>query len=205
MPSPSSPLSPCHRRPQIDDAMNSSPSKYKSNNFCITGGAGNDGRCDMGMLPSPPRSPPGFLAPKRLFKPNPIMVRSREESENARRSLFLKKVQNGREDQRMIARGGEDEIMRMIFVAELKRWEASLERAASRIPTIVEEDEEPHRLYCDEKLFALTCEAESSLPPTSMSEVSPDEFDELLDKDGEELEQLLAQMDLDLDDSLMQM
>jgi hypothetical protein len=110
MPSPSSPLSPCHRRPQIDDAMNSSPSKYKSNNFCITGGAGNDGRCDMGMLPSPPRSPPGFLAPKRLFKPNPIMVRSREESENARRSLFLKKVQNGREDQRMIARGGEDEV-----------------------------------------------------------------------------------------------
>ena len=49
----------------------------------------------------------------------------------------------------------------MIFVAEHKRWEASLERAASRIPTIYEEEEEEHQLqqqadeYADELFLPL--------------------------------------------------
>ncbi|KAF8252891.1 hypothetical protein K440DRAFT_534621 [Wilcoxina mikolae CBS 423.85] len=142
------------------------------------------------MLPSPPRSPPEFLAPKRLFKPIPV-GRSGEDVRTARRSLFLKKVQNGREDKAWKARGGEDEIMRMIFVAEHKRWEASLEKAASRIPTIYEEEE----VYDDqlepeypEEFFALESD------PSSV-----EDFDAYLDRDGKELEELLSEMDLDMD------
>lgn len=39
----------------------------------------------------------------------------------------------------MAARGGEDEMMRMVYVAEQKRWERNLERAAPRIGTGEEE------------------------------------------------------------------
>lgn len=42
----------------------------------------------------------------------------------------------------MAARGGEDEMMRVIFVAEQKRWEKSLERGAPTVATILEEEAE---------------------------------------------------------------
>jgi hypothetical protein len=58
----------------------------------------------------------------------------------------------------------------MIFVAEHKRWEASLEKAASRIPTIYEEeevfDDRPEQEYPDE-LFVLESSAELLLPQYS--------------------------------------
>ena len=102
-------------------------------------------------------------------------------------------------------------IMRMIFVAEHKRWEASLERAASRIPTIYEEEEEGHQLrqqadeYPDELFLPLPHHGCTATPPACRGRrltvgVDPvDEFDDLLDRDGRELEDLLSEMDLDLD------
>jgi hypothetical protein len=89
MPSPSSPLSP--RRP------NPSSSPISATVRCGT------------MLPSPPRSPPDFLVPKRLFKPIPL-GHTGEEGRNARRRLFLKKVRDSRETKMMNARGGPDEV-----------------------------------------------------------------------------------------------
>ncbi|KAI5820483.1 hypothetical protein BZA77DRAFT_239516 [Pyronema omphalodes] len=148
-------------------------------------------------LPSPPRSPPQFLVPKRQFKPIPTKTSS-EEQRNARRNLFLKKVQRGREEQAWKQRGGEDEIMRMIFVAEHKRREASLEKQASKISTIYEEESEeafddrpneeiPEDLFSDEFLI-------------QQAEKSPsNEFDDYLGQDDKELEELLASMDLGLD------
>ncbi|KAF8541386.1 hypothetical protein BDD12DRAFT_829765 [Trichophaea hybrida] len=179
-PSPSSPLSPCRNSIFTSPISNIRPGS---------------------MLPSPPRSPPEFLAPKRLFKPIPI-GRSGEDVRTARRNLFLKKVQNGREDKAWKARGGEDEIMRMIFVAEHKRWEASLEKAASRIPTIYEEeevyDDRPEPEY-PEYFFALESGAEPPQIQYLEYPSSAEDFDAYLDRDGKELEELLSEMDLDMD------
>ncbi|KAI5798486.1 hypothetical protein FPQ18DRAFT_254982 [Pyronema domesticum] len=148
-------------------------------------------------LPSPPRSPPQFLVPKRQFRPIPTKT-SREEQRNARRNLFLKKVQHGREEHAWRQRGGEEEIMRMIFVAEHKRREALLEKQASKISTIYEEESEeafddrldeevPEDLFPEEFLI-------------QQAEKLPfDEFDDYLGQDDKELEELLASMDLGLD------
>ncbi|KAI5776191.1 hypothetical protein EDC01DRAFT_488681 [Geopyxis carbonaria] len=150
------------------------------------------------LLPSPPQSPPSFLRPKRLFKPN-LLSQTQCDERTTRRELFLKKVHTGREDKFLKSRGGEDEMMRMIFIAEYKRWEASLEKAASNIPTIYEEEEILDDNFSD--LVALAQEAE--MQPESLSYPEPthqfEDFDDYLDRDGQELEGLLSQMDLDLD------
>jgi len=134
--------------------------------------------------------------PKRLFKPIPLNGAG-EEGRNARRRLFLQKVRDSRETKMMNARGGQDEMMRMIFVAEHRRWEASLEQAASRIPTIYEEEEDVSEYPED----ILLCASESEIAPAGLPEppTPPDDFDEFLDRDGQELEDLLSQMDLDMD------
>jgi hypothetical protein len=58
--------------------------------------------------------------------------------------------------------------MRMIFVAEQKRWEANLEKAASRIPTIYEEEEEEEEVFDEhdfpEELYALMDGSEMPSP-----------------------------------------
>ncbi|PUU75690.1 hypothetical protein B9Z19DRAFT_1102803 [Tuber borchii] len=144
------------------------------------------------MLPSPPSSPPEFLAPKRLFKPVPSS-HSREEGREARRNLFLKKVRDARDEKLLKARGGEDEMMRLIFVSEQKRWEASQARTAASIPTIYEEEElgmgnEELDFQAEESFFM------------DQDEPGPsDDLDEMLDRDGKELEDLLSQLDLQLD------
>ena len=139
---------------------------------------------NMHTLPSPPATPKFLAVPKRAFKPIPT---SQSTSPSARRHLFLQKLKTGREDKRMAARGGEDEIMRMIFVAEQKRWEEGLERAARGIETIWEDEEE------QEEMERLAREAEE----TGHELHSRDSFEELLERDGRELEDLLAGMDLD--------
>jgi hypothetical protein len=58
------------------------------------------------------------MVPKRQFKPTPLM-RTSEENRNARRSLFLKKVQSGREDKKWKVRGGEDEVQFFFFSCSL--------------------------------------------------------------------------------------
>jgi len=149
-------------------------------------------RFGLKMLPSPPSSPPEFLAPKRLFKPVPSS-HSREEGREARRNLFLKKVRDARDEKLLKARGGEDEMMRLIFVSEQKRWEASQARTAASIPTIYEEEElgmgnEELDFQAEESFFM------------DQDEPGPsDDLDEMLDRDGKELEDLLSQLDLQLD------
>ena len=62
-----------------------------------------------GMLPSPPRSPPSFLTPRRAIRPVPS-PRSGDDARNARRLLFLKKLADSRDDKTWSARGGDDEV-----------------------------------------------------------------------------------------------
>ncbi|KAJ6258434.1 hypothetical protein Dda_6474 [Drechslerella dactyloides] len=66
---------------------------------------------------------------KRPFRPNPVLQRA-EDARDRRRQLFLKRLQDHREEKAMQARGGEDEMMRLIYLSEKNRWETSQERAA---------------------------------------------------------------------------
>ncbi|RPB06966.1 hypothetical protein P167DRAFT_473361, partial [Morchella conica CCBAS932] len=142
------------------------------------------------MLPSPPSSP-DFLAPKRLFKPVPIFV-SREKGRETRHNLFLKKVRRGREDKIIKSRGGEDEMMRLIFVSEQKRWEATQARAAATISTIYEEEE-----------FEVEETQDYELPYHASGIDEDDDFDQLIEREGEELEDMLSQLDLDFDHAVI--
>ncbi|KAK6531572.1 hypothetical protein TWF694_002764 [Orbilia ellipsospora] len=69
---------------------------------------------------------------KRIFRPNPLLQKP-EDARDRRRNLFIKKVQNSREEKIMEARGGEDEMMRLIFLSEQNRWETNQERAARTV------------------------------------------------------------------------
>lgn len=58
---------------------------------------------------------------KRPTKPNPLLNKGDEEGRETRRKLFLKKVKESSEDRKWRARGGEDEMMRTIWVMEERR------------------------------------------------------------------------------------
>ncbi|KAK6533838.1 hypothetical protein TWF281_005191 [Arthrobotrys megalospora] len=80
----------------------------------------------------------------RIFRPNPLLQRP-EEVRERRRNLLLRKLQTQRENRAMQARGGEDEMLRLIYLSEKNRWENSQERVALamsswKLPT--DDDEE---------------------------------------------------------------
>ncbi|KAK6333940.1 hypothetical protein TWF730_004113 [Orbilia blumenaviensis] len=82
---------------------------------------------------------------KRIFRPNPLLQRP-EDAREKRHNLLLKKLQIQRENRAIQARGGEDEMLRMIYLSEKNRWESSQERAAlamSSWKAPVGDDEEP--------------------------------------------------------------
>ncbi|KAI9680603.1 MAG: hypothetical protein M1817_004043 [Caeruleum heppii] len=107
------------------------------------------------LSPSHPNVKPGFLLlppmepaepserrdgkyQRQPVKANPLL-RADKDGKERRRNLFLKKVRQGGEDRRWEARGGDEELMRSIFVSERKRWEAMQARLA---PAPLVEDEE---------------------------------------------------------------
>ncbi|KAF2461482.1 hypothetical protein BDY21DRAFT_87791 [Lineolata rhizophorae] len=65
---------------------------------------------------------------KRAAKPNPLIHRSSDQVKECRRDLFLKRVQQDREEKRWDMRS--DQIMRLDFLAQQKRWRAEQERNA---------------------------------------------------------------------------
>lgn len=70
--------------------------------------------------------------------------RNGDGDRETRRKLFLKKVRDGSEDKRWKERGGDEEIMRCLWVAEERRREERRQREAMGIegPLPEEEDEE---------------------------------------------------------------
>ena len=105
-------------------------------------------------------------------------------------------------------------MMRVIFVSEQKRWEAAQAKTAATIPTIYEDEElelentdEPHFSVSEQTYMGSesTCHAtmhswgllSDKIPRVSDS--SSSDIDEMLDRDGQELEALLSQLDLDFD------
>jgi len=58
---------------------------------------------------------------KRIAKPNPLLTnKSTEAKAETRRKLFLKKVKEGAEEKRWQARGGDEEVMRVLWASEEK-------------------------------------------------------------------------------------
>lgn len=64
-----------------------------------------------------------------------------DEGRETRRKLFLKKVREGSEEKRWADRGGDEEIMRCLWVAEERRRAERQKREAMGIEGPPEEDE----------------------------------------------------------------
>lgn len=72
-------------------------------------------------LPSPPPSrgrDKASLFSQRVAKPNPLLGKSISEKAEARRKGFLKRVREGVGERRWEGRGGDEEVMRVLWEGE---------------------------------------------------------------------------------------
>jgi hypothetical protein len=101
-------------------------------------------------LPSPPPSRGKESAfSKRIAKPNPLLHNPQSTLEKAetRRKLFLKKVKEGAEEKRWQSRGGDEEVMRVLWASEEKE-----RRMRERILADMSKVEEEVELDLDEEM-----------------------------------------------------
>ncbi|RFU25327.1 hypothetical protein B7463_g11023, partial [Scytalidium lignicola] len=115
---------------------------------------------------------------KRTTKPNPLLQRSGSDGRETRRKLFLKKVRSNSEDKRWAMRGGDDEMMRTIWIAEQRRLAEKQVREAMAVPCEREEEE-----------------IEILDAPSDKRALDEIMADEVARKEEEELEALLSLMD----------
>ena len=91
------------------------------------------------MSPTPPaKSSRDSSFSRRTTKANPL-IHNHGDSRETRRKLFLKKVREDSEDRRWAARGGDDEMMRTIWIAEQRRRAEQHARDAMLVPDLMEE------------------------------------------------------------------
>ncbi|KAF2229360.1 hypothetical protein EV356DRAFT_455981 [Viridothelium virens] len=125
---------------------------------------------------------------KRPIKSNPL-VESREVARNRRRDVYLKQVQDRRNDKSWAARG--DQILQLDYVSERKKWEAEMAQSAPP-------PEEPPEEEADLPVY-------SSQGPFFMSQTTPQnsqpscddarEIDDIERQQQEDLEALLSLME----------
>ncbi|KAF2002689.1 hypothetical protein P154DRAFT_520803 [Amniculicola lignicola CBS 123094] len=120
--------------------------------------------------------------PQRAYKPNPVM-RGADAVKQTRRDMFFRKVQREREEKKWGSRG--DQLQRLDFISDQKRWEARKERQA---PT------EPEQNYFDENDFAGPSMSYNANIDTQM-EPSAEEAEYILQQEQQELEALIALME----------
>jgi hypothetical protein len=91
---------------------------------------------------------------KRATKANPLIhgrtSSAGEDGRETRRKLFLKKVREDSQDKRWKDRGGDDEMMRSIWIAEQRRMEEKQRREAMGLILPAEEDIEEEFLNLGE-------------------------------------------------------
>jgi hypothetical protein len=80
---------------------------------------------------------------------------SGDEGRETRRKLFLKRVREGSEEKKWASRGGDEEIMRCLWVAEERRRVERQRREAMGIEGLVEEEEEDQMMNMGEFSFEL--------------------------------------------------
>jgi len=129
--------------------------------------------------------------------------------------MFLKKVREGREDKRFERHGedvsillilgwrhvmyesgfadGREQIMRLDFVQRQKKWEAEQARAAHFLPLDAPEEEEEG--LADQGSFGLPSPSGNAMQmsvPSWQWQATPEEADEVAQRESEELEELLS-------------
>ncbi|KAL2073165.1 hypothetical protein VTL71DRAFT_10489 [Oculimacula yallundae] len=173
---------PGHGQEEDQDAVMSSPSKQSPTTrvsqtiFTTTPESTRQSRnnhnrtnASANTLPSPPPSKRESTYSKRATKPNPLFnggggrgYGSGDEGRETRRKLFLKRVRQGSEDKRWSARGGDEEIMRCLYVAEQRRVEERLRREAVGFK-VEEEGEEDWEMLQQEELLMEELELDAML------------------------------------------
>ncbi|EPS44909.1 hypothetical protein H072_1098 [Dactylellina haptotyla CBS 200.50] len=126
---------------------------------------------------------------KRTIKPNPMLQKT-EDARDRRRNMFLKKIKSHREDKIMEARGGGDEMMRMIYLSERNRWETNQERTASSISSwsmVDDEYEVPEGL---QHMYNPSKELHHDLLNSDINMV-----DAMADIEEKELQELISHLD----------
>lgn len=112
-----------------------------------------------------------------------------DELKERRRSIFLKKVKEGRDDKRFEARG--EDIMRLDFMQRQRAWEAALARDAPLIPSDPPEEDDEELQGWEQMVMssgnAMQMSSQAMVPPSPGEEV-----DEVLQHENEELEALLS-------------
>jgi hypothetical protein len=75
---------------------------------------------------------------------------SGDEGRETRRKLFLKRVREGSEEKKWAGRGGDEEIMRCLWLAEERRRVERRRREALGIEVVEEEEEEDQMMSMGE-------------------------------------------------------
>ncbi|OBT43945.1 hypothetical protein VE00_04642 [Pseudogymnoascus sp. WSF 3629] len=119
----------------------------------------------------------------RQTKKNPLIHRNdNDNGRETRRKLFLRRVRQDSEDKRWEKRGGDDEIMRTIWIAEQKRREERRARDAQSWGGIEEEEEDLE---------------EAQL--TEIGKINPSQDEEMVDEvaqqEDAEMEAMLSMLD----------
>ncbi|EON62813.1 hypothetical protein W97_02038 [Coniosporium apollinis CBS 100218] len=122
---------------------------------------------------------------KRAIKAVPI-PQGRSATQERRRDLFLKKVQQDRDEKRWEARG--DQIMKLDFVAERRRWEAEQARAAPN-PDEPSEDSEYGEGYNDLPMWS------SQQTEARRSSQPEEEAEAVIQQENEELDAMISMME----------
>ncbi|PVH84391.1 hypothetical protein DL98DRAFT_651622 [Cadophora sp. DSE1049] len=133
---------------------------------------------DANSLISPPPSKRDSTYSKRTTKPNPLMSGrgSGDEGRETRRKLFLKRVREGSEEKRWAGRGGDEEIMRCLWVAEERRRVERQRREAMGIEApMEEEDEEAQMMSMDEVMAEEVAMSEEQELEAMLGSMSPEE------------------------------
>ncbi|KAF1964942.1 hypothetical protein BU23DRAFT_520311 [Bimuria novae-zelandiae CBS 107.79] len=131
------------------------------------------------MTTPTPSEKTSLVAPKRAYKPNPV-VQTRDAATKRRREMFFKRVQKGRDDKKWDARG--EQIQLLDHISEQKRWEAEKTRQAPQLDDYVVELEVE--------------EITSSTPVQEMTEA-----DYILTQEEQEMQELIASMEDEHDDA----
>ncbi|KAF2745576.1 hypothetical protein M011DRAFT_426569 [Sporormia fimetaria CBS 119925] len=134
------------------------------------------------MTNSSPASKPSTPTPQRTYKANPV-IQNRETTTQRRRDLFFRRVQKDREDGRWSARG--EQIQRLDWVTEQKRWEAEKARQAPELREDYVEEEATD-------LVANTPAIATASDPRSEQEIAEAEY--ILAQEEREFQALIADM-----------
>lgn len=136
---------------------------------------------------------------KRTIKSNPI-IQSRDAVKERRRDLFLRKVQDDRDDRRWASRG--DQILRLDFMSRQKRWEAAKAHQAPSLDVDLD-DYVMDTLSSNRRETAWSQTSQATFTETHMN---PEEVDMILEQENRDLDALISLMNENQanEDSLLQ-